>query len=159
MPSENVAGPLGTRAGILPGVTAYCLARRARLVFVACIAALACGCSVVNAARLPPRLDFDQPVAPGTARGFVVERFGSPAYWRTDAAGRRVEIYRTVPGYTRGEKALRVSGNLVMDALFFPVWEMVVNPPNPELEQEPVLVGVVYDEHGTAVESAIVVDE
>jgi len=81
----------------------------------------------------------------GTPRALVVAEFGRPFATRT-VGKRRVEAYRFVQGYSRGNRAGRALIHGAADMATVGLWEVAAMPAEGYFSGEEIECEVLYDE-------------
>lgn len=83
-------------------------------------------CSIGRAINQPDEKDFNF-LSAGTPRSNVIAEFGKP-YHSEKKAGRKVEIYKFVQGYSSGVKTGRAVLHGVADVATLGIWEIFAKP-------------------------------
>jgi hypothetical protein len=103
------------------------------------------GCAVVMAAKQPSKKDVGL-LAPGVPRNLVVAELGAPVTSDT-RAGKRVEVYSFVQGYSKAARVSRSIAHGTADVLTFGLWEAVGTPTEAAFDGTRVAYEVTYDAH------------
>jgi hypothetical protein len=101
------------------------------------------GCAVVMAAKQPSKKDVGL-LAPGVPRNLVVAELGAPVTSDT-RAGKRVEVYSFVQGYSKAARVSRSIAHGTADVLTLGLWEAVGTPTEAAFDGTRVAYEVTYD--------------
>jgi hypothetical protein len=101
------------------------------------------GCSVYMAAKQPTRKNLEV-FSPGTPRSLVLAEIGQPQASETKA-GKRVDVFSFIQGYSKGAKAGRAFFHGAADVFTLGLWEVVGTPTEAIFDGQKVAYEVTYD--------------
>ena len=100
-------------------------------------------CSVAMAAKQPSKKDVGL-LTPGVPRNLVLAELGQPV--ATDiSAGKRVEVFSFVQGYSKGARISRTIAHGTADVLTLGLWEIAGTPTEAIFDGTRVAYEVTYD--------------
>jgi len=100
------------------------------------------GCSVYMAAKQPTRKNLEV-FSAGTPRSLVLAEIGQPQASEMKA-GKRVDVFSFVQGYSKGAKAGRAFFHGAADVLTLGLWEVVGTPTEAIFDGQKVAYEVTY---------------
>lgn len=101
------------------------------------------GCSVYMAAHQPEKKDLSV-LNEGTPRSHVIAEIGAPVHTDELEDG-KMDIYKFVQGYTKGEKVGRAIFHGAADVLTLGIWEVVGTPIELIADGQDATLEVYYD--------------
>ncbi len=101
------------------------------------------GCSVYMAAN-QPKLKNLEVFSAGTPRSYVLAEIGQPQATEM-RAGKRVDVFSFVQGYSKGAKAGRALFHGAADVFTLGLWEVVGTPTEAIFDGQKVAYEVTYD--------------
>ena len=103
------------------------------------------GCSIIHAAKLPPKRNMDVLCA-GTPRTNVVAELGTPVSSESHN-GSRTDVFTFKQGYSKPVKAGRMVAHGTADILTYGLWELVGTPSELYFDGTDVQLSVNYDDN------------
>ena len=101
------------------------------------------GCAVVMAAKQPSKKEVGL-LTPGVPRNLLLAELGQPVATET-RAGKRVEVYSFIQGYSKGARVSRSIAHGAADVLTFGLWEAIGTPTEATFDGTRVAYEVTYD--------------
>jgi hypothetical protein len=101
------------------------------------------GCSVVMAARQPPKRDLSV-LSAGSPRSLVLAEFGQPLS-TTMRDGERVDVFSFTQGYNKVAKGGRALAHGALDVFTLGLWEVVGTPTEMVFDGTKMAFEVTYD--------------
>ena len=103
------------------------------------------GCSVVMAAKQPPKKDLGV-LNHGTPRSMLLAELGQPASTETKD-GKRVDVFSFTQGYSKPTKVARSVFHGAADFFTLGLWEVVGTPTEAVFDGTKMMLQVTYDEN------------
>jgi len=113
------------------------------MLFVAPVVTISAGCSIIHAAKLPPKRNMDV-LCSGTPRSNVVAELGTPLSSEVHD-GARTDVFTFKQGYSKPVKAGRMVAHGTADILTYGLWELVGTPSELYFDGTDVQLSVNYD--------------
>lgn len=107
------------------------------------VVAASAGCSIIHAAKLPPKRNMDV-LCMGTPRSNVVAEFGTPVSSEVHDKT-RTDVFAFKQGYSKPVKAGRMVAHGAADILTYGLWELVGTPSELYFDGTDVQLSVNYD--------------
>lgn len=101
------------------------------------------GCSIIHAAKLPPKRNMDV-LCTGTPRSNVVAELGTPVSSEVHDQT-RTDVFAFKQGYSKPVKAGRMVAHGTADILTYGLWELVGTPSELYFDGTDVQLSVNYD--------------
>jgi len=113
------------------------------IAMVMAVGVVTSGCAVVMAAKQPSKKEVGL-LTPGVPRNLLLAELGQPVATET-RAGKRVEVYSFVQGYSKGARVSRSIAHGAADVLTFGLWEAIGTPTEATFDGTHVAYEVTYD--------------
>jgi len=113
------------------------------IAMVMAVGVVTSGCAVVMAAKQPSKKEVGL-LTPGVPRNLLLAELGQPVATET-RAGKRVEVYSFVQGYSKGARVSRSIAHGAADVLTFGLWEAIGTPTEATFDGTRVAYEVTYD--------------
>lgn len=113
--------------------------------FTLALAVSSSGCSVVMAAKQPPRKDLSV-LSVGTPRSLLIAELGQPVSTTTTRDGKTVDVFSFQQGYSKVAKGGRALFHGVADVATFGLWEVLGTPTEMVFDGTKMSYEVTYDD-------------
>lgn len=116
-----------------------------RNLFTVLISLVLIGCSASKAMNQPDAKDLSV-LQSNTERKLVIGELGAPIHTEENEEGNKVDTYSFIQGYSKGAKAARAAGHVIMDIATLGIWEAAGSPIEAAASGDRVIVEIIYNE-------------